>query len=157
MSNQIIEGHELDLEAPVLQEGTHWAEASELSAEHPMNAGNVDIDSIVNIAQSTQSTQSSQSWADLVNADKRKYAAANTENLKSDSHQENKSSESMVNFSAAGTTSLRHKAEVPPVFIAYKWVSSEGTCISLMQVATAVLKAVANSTALDAIQLMKQG
>ncbi len=69
----------------------------------------------------------------------------------------NQSTESAVNVDAFGIISLRHKAEVPPVFITYKWVSSEGNHISLMQIATTVLKAVANSTALDTIQPMKQG
>ena len=51
----------------------------------------------------------------------------------------------------------RHKAEVPPVFIAYRRVSSEGSRISLMWIATAILKSVAHPTSLDAVQPMKQG
>ncbi len=122
MSDQITEDHEPDLEAPVLQEGIQWVEASELSAEYLKNMGNDGIGSAVNTAQSVQSTypsQSSLTWAEL-NADKRKYAAANTDASMSGSNQVDQSDESAVNVDTFGITSLRHKAEVPLVFIAYK-------------------------------------
>ncbi len=37
------------------------------------------------------------------------------------------------------TEMVKHKAEVPPVFVAYHLISAEGERISLMQIATAVL------------------
>ncbi len=115
MSDQITEDHEPDLEAPVLQEGTQWADASELSAEYSKGMGNDGIGNVVNTAQLAQPT-----WAELVNADKRKYAAVNTDTLVSGPSQLNHSTEIVMSVDAFGITSLKHKAEVPPVFIAYK-------------------------------------
>ena len=123
MSDQITEDHELDFEAPVLQEGTQWVEVSELSAEYSKSMGNDGIGIVVNTAQLVQSThppQSSYTWAELVNADKRKYAAANTDASRSGPSQLNQSTKSVVNVDAFGIISLRHKAEVPPVFMTYK-------------------------------------
>ena len=123
MSDQITEDHEPDLEAPVLQEGTQWADASELSAEYSKGMGNDGIGNVVNTAQSAQPThlpQSSHTWAELVNADKGKYAAVNTDTSVSGPSQLNHSTETVVSAYAFGVTSLKHKAEVPPVFIAYK-------------------------------------
>ena len=52
---------------------------------------------------------------------------------------------------------ISHKALVPPVFVAYKLVSHEGAHVTLMQIATAVLKSVLDQTSLDVVQPLKQG
>ena len=52
---------------------------------------------------------------------------------------------------------IQHKAEVAPIFLAYKRVSSEGAKISLMCVASAVVQAFKDNTAIDAIQPMRNG
>ncbi len=52
---------------------------------------------------------------------------------------------------------VQHKAEVPPVFLAYKHVSSEGERISLVQIATSVIQAMHSDSSLDAVQPMKLG
>ncbi len=52
---------------------------------------------------------------------------------------------------------LNHKAEVPPIFLAYRRVSSEGEQISLVQVVTSVIQSLQSETALDAVQPMQSG
>ena len=53
--------------------------------------------------------------------------------------------------------SVQHKAEVAPVFLAYNRVSSEGQCISLIQIATSVYQALSDPSVVDAIQPMCTG
>ena len=123
MLDQITEDHEPDLEAPILQEGTQWAEMLEPSAEYSKGMGNDGTGNAVNTAQLVKPThppQLSPTWAELVNADKRKYVAVNTDTSVSGPSQLNYSTESGVNVDAIGITFLKHKAEVPPVFTAYK-------------------------------------
>ena len=57
----------------------------------------------------------------------------------------------------ASVESVKHKAEVPPVFVVYRQVMAEGERISLVQVATAVLQALGDWSSLDAVQPMRQG
>ncbi len=52
---------------------------------------------------------------------------------------------------------LQHKAVVEPVFLAYNRISTEGSRIALMQVATAVVDALNDPGALDTVQPMKSG
>ena len=52
---------------------------------------------------------------------------------------------------------VEHKAEVPPIFMVYWKVSADGECISLMQVATAVLQIMGDQSTIDAVQPMRQG
>ena len=52
---------------------------------------------------------------------------------------------------------VQHKAEVAPIFLAYKWVSVEGAKIAIMCVASAIVQALKDDTALDAIQPMRYG
>ncbi len=52
---------------------------------------------------------------------------------------------------------VQHKAEVAPIFLAYKQVSVEGAKIAIMCVASAIVQALKDNTALDAIQLMRYG
>ena len=131
---------EPDLEALVLQEGTHWADSSDKLA-----------DQSVEPVEATPTL--GRSWVDLVNADRQHYARANLA-LLSNCDGNDETEQVLVN---TWSGMLKHKAEVLPVFIAYKRVSQEGTKISLMQVATAVLKSVVNPTSLDAVQPMRQG
>ncbi len=52
---------------------------------------------------------------------------------------------------------VQHVAEVPLIFLAYNQVSTEGACIPLIQVATAVVQSLKDDTAIDAVQLMCNG
>ncbi len=52
---------------------------------------------------------------------------------------------------------VQHKAEVPPIFVVYCKVSADGECISLMQVATAVLQVMGDQSTIDVVQPMRQG
>ncbi len=52
---------------------------------------------------------------------------------------------------------VQHKAEVPPIFLAYKCVSSEGERILLVQIAMAIIQAMHSDSTLDAVQPMKMG
>ncbi len=135
---------EPDLEAPVLQEGTHWADSSDRLADQSAAHLVEPVDSIATPGRS---------WADLVKADRQHYARANL--ASPSNHTGNDEVEQVLGNAWSGM--LKHKAEVPPVFIAYKRVSQEGTKISLMQVATAVLKSVVSPMSLDAVQPMRQG
>ncbi len=58
---------------------------------------------------------------------------------------------------STSSKALDHKAEVPPIFIPYRRVSAEGARISLVQVATLVINAMCNETALDVVQPMRNG
>ena len=53
--------------------------------------------------------------------------------------------------------SVNHKAEVPPIFLTYKRVSTDGECILLIQVAASVAQAMHDNSVLDAIQPMRAG
>ena len=52
---------------------------------------------------------------------------------------------------------VQHKAEVAPIFLVYKRVSPEGAKISLMCVASAVVQALKDDIAIDAVQPMRNG
>ncbi len=62
----------------------------------------------------------------------------------------------MLEWGGKQSTTVQHKTEVPPIFVAYQRVSSDGERITLMQVATAVLHAMNDQLVLDAVQPMKQ-
>ncbi len=134
---------EPDLEAPVLQEGTHWADSSDRPADQSAAHLVEPVDSIATPGRS---------WADLVNTDRQCYARANLASP-SNCTENDEVGQVLVN---AWSGMLKHKAEVPPVFIAYKSFTG-GYKISMMQVATAVFKSVVSPTSLDAVQPMRQG
>ncbi len=50
---------------------------------------------------------------------------------------------------------VQHKSTVEPMYLAYKRISTEAGRLSLMQVATAVVQALQDNTAVDAVQLMR--
>ncbi len=52
---------------------------------------------------------------------------------------------------------VQHKAEVLPIFLAYRHISIEGVCIPLIQVASAIVQVLWDDTALDAVQPMWNG
>ncbi len=52
---------------------------------------------------------------------------------------------------------VQHKAEIPPIFLAYRRVSVEGVCIPLIQVVSSVVQALCDDSALDAVQPMRNG
>ncbi len=52
---------------------------------------------------------------------------------------------------------VQHKSTVEPVYLAYKRISTEAGRLSLIQVATAVVQALHDNTAVDAVQLMRNG
>ncbi len=49
---------------------------------------------------------------------------------------------------------VQHKVEVPPIFLAYRRVSVEGVRIPLIQVASSVVQALHDDSALDTVQPM---
>ncbi len=53
--------------------------------------------------------------------------------------------------------SVNHKAEVPPIFLMYKRVSTDSEHILLIQVAASVAQAMHDDSVLDAIQPMRAG
>ena len=52
---------------------------------------------------------------------------------------------------------VQHKAEVPPIFLAYSCVSVEGVRILLIQVVSSVVQALRDHSALDTVQPMHNG
>ncbi len=60
-------------------------------------------------------------------------------------------------LSSSKGPSLNHRAEVPPIFLAYRWVYAEGQKLPLVQVATSIIQAMGTHVKLDAIQLMRTG
>ena len=56
-------------------------------------------------------------------------------------------------------TGLQHKSTLDSVYLAYSRVSpnASGSCISLMQIATAVMQSLGNALAVDAVQPMQTG
>ncbi len=52
---------------------------------------------------------------------------------------------------------VQHKAEALPIFLAYRYVSVEGIRIPLIQVASSVVQALHDDSALDAVQPMHNG
>ena len=52
---------------------------------------------------------------------------------------------------------VQHKAEVPPIFLAYRYVSMESVRILLIQVVSSVVQALHDDSALDTVQPMHNG
>ncbi len=53
--------------------------------------------------------------------------------------------------------SVKHKAELVPIFLAYKRVSVDGTKIPLIHVATSIVQALQDDSVIDAVQPMPNG
>ncbi len=66
-------------------------------------------------------------------------------------------SDSVGSVPKFGGTAIRHKSEVPPIFLAYQHVLAEGAHITLVQIATSVIQAMRDDSVLDVVQLMKTG
>ncbi len=141
-----------DLEQPILLTGTEWSDAvSELET-----AAGADV----NVVKSPVTR-----WADKV----AQHLSVNDVNKdkSGDSHDQAQaagqvSHESIVAPDVSLTPStvgqaVQHKAEVPLIFLAYKWVLAEGERISLVQIATSVIQAMHSDNSLDAVQPMKMG
>ncbi len=52
---------------------------------------------------------------------------------------------------------LQHKLTIEPVFLTYNRVSSDGVCLSLIQIATSVVDSLGDPSAVDTVQPMKTG
>ncbi len=60
-------------------------------------------------------------------------------------------------LSSSKGPSLNHRAEVPPIFLAYRQVCNEGQRLPLAQVAASIIQAMGTHAMLDAIQPMQTG
>ena len=99
------------------------------------------------------------SWASVVAADSNALCSSTNGSVERRPGREASSDDQPThNDRTTGPTEMvKHKAEVPPVFVEYCCVSAEGERISLMQIATAVLHMMGDQGTLDAVQPMKQG
>ncbi len=138
---------EVDLECLIDNEGTEWADADE-DLPSPSSRDN-EVGSCLTVGRA------STSWAGRVAAE----ADALVSGQPADSNCVGTSplpgKLSLASFPAGPT--IQHKAEVPPIFLAYKCISNEGQHISLVQIATAFIQAVGQENKLDAVQPMKAG
>ncbi len=141
-----------DLEQPVLLPGSAWSDAvvEQEMAENP-NAG----DGMVQLPV--------YSWADKVaaylvvkdiNLDKSEEGCLEEYDHLSGQRVTETSVPVPLDESLTPSTrgqAVQHKAEVPPVFLAYKCVSSEGERISLVQIATSIIQAMHSDSSLDTV------
>ena len=148
-----------DLEEPILQDGTEWADA---------------VGMVSNDGQTGVSTQPEQSlWSTVVGckanslANTRKVGDGAKDFVIPDKHLTLPSSSVRgrglhatgqggyhLDFSGP---EIQHKSVVEPVFLAYNRVSTDGSRISLMQVATAVVDTLGEACTIDAVQPMRSG
>lgn len=149
---------DIDLEAPVVNEGTTWADEADNISMGPNNGEDLAGTSVTDCQGHSDS--SGKTWAQIVAVDREKFLLKDINS--------NNTSVNTVSNTAAGASresliqvgpseAVQHKVEVPPVLVAYCKVAIEGECISLMQIATAVLQVMGDQSVLDAVQPMKQG
>ena len=175
-----------DLEAPLITVGTSWADTdsdSELTVIADKSIGEVDGDSdgvrvVSNIAAEVNAnpgapgTQVTLAECVAIGLLLRKSTIVETpaipaalavvttsSNVNRGSRLESEKPEqgSLVGSSAFKGVAIDHVTEVPPIFLAYKRVSNEGQQISLVQVASTILRVMKDEMVLDAVQLMKAG
>ncbi len=135
--------NEVDLEAPVDAVGTTWAEDEVNSTDlNPVNmeaSRTVGLEEMILSEGQTSLTTSGKTWAELLVANRAKFTSNGPLMHKSATATVTESITSHSDKPGHSET-VQHKAEVPPIFVAYRKVSADGEYISLMQVATAVLQ-----------------
>ncbi len=163
----------VDLEMPVTLTGAEWADTLENTSDEDVapdhecatgGSGDGNHDGIVHTNEvcpdlnqdesaddsTTTVCASSPSWADKV---KGVSTGASHNRCVTPTN----GSDSGSSVLKCGGAVIRHKSEVPPIFLAYQWVSAEGAHITLVQIPTSVIQAMRDDSVLDAVQLMKTG
>ncbi len=168
-----------NLEASLMTVGTSWADAcSDVNSESESmviadkSSGEAIDDDVGNIATEESATQDAQdaqgtqvTWAECVTEGLplRDSTTALVTNASGKVDRESglelgkPEKDSLVESSAFKGVAMDHVMEVPPIFLAYKRVSKEGQQISLVQVASVILRVMKDEMVLDAVQPMKAG
>lgn len=136
--------HDPDLETPILMTGSEWADANDEVIAG--NSGMASWSKVVSRKSPHMSVRES-SASDFVIADKDSVRKGHPTSLCGRGGR--------VAFSGL---EMQHKSTVEPVFLAYNCISTEGSRISLMQVALSVVTALSgDEECIDAVQPMQTG
>ncbi len=161
---------DVDLEQPVVHEGTSWVDcdSGDSMAVNTDKAGLTWADKVSNVTLPLSGPLGDDGVPvmDAVNQDKLATTATTATSMAATSTMPavtvdiatvpNNSGEDTLLSSSKGQ-SLNHRAEVPPIFLAYKRVCAKGQKLPLVQVATSVIQAMGTHAKLDAIQPMRTG
>ena len=163
---------DVDLEHPVMHEGMSWAEVASGDgiAVNTDKAGSTWADKVSNVALPLSESMRDDDISMKVTAtwDKSLTAAnvavfmttassATTSTITDDATTMSLNLGGGALLSSSKGLSLNHRAEVPPIFLAYRQVCNEGQRLPLAQVATSIIQAMGTHAKLDAIQPKQTG